>query len=178
MMDDLFLRVDGVRDENEAIDAAINSALQRNKVYETDDDLVRAVFCKEWRRLIEAESLPYRSQTFSQSDQAHCDAIERIASTLTSQFGRELNGGKVRFATSQKAFNLYLKYLWKMKKAAVPPHCPIDSVVLAKAGITGQWTKCDSRQEYMGWVQAIRMKLTMAEWENEVWLRWRLTGLT
>jgi hypothetical protein len=26
----------------------------------------------------------------------------------------------------------------------------------------------------MGWINAIRKRLTLAEWENEAWLRWRI----
>ena len=177
MTADLFLRVDGISTEQEAIDAAVNSALQHNKVYETEDESVRAAFREEWKRLMKNESKPYRSLSFVTTDEQHCDVIERIAAMLTSDFGPHLAGGRVRFGTSQKAFNLYLKYLWKLKAAATPPHCPIDSVVLAKVGIDGLWTKCDSRDHYLQWIAAIRERLTIAEWENEAWLRWRLADL-
>jgi hypothetical protein len=93
---------------------------------------------------------------------------------LSSQFGAYLIGGRLRFGTSQKAFNLYLKYLWAMGEAEMPPHCPIDSVVLNRVGIDACWTKSDSCEEYMDWINEIRKHLTLAKWEDKVWLSWRL----
>jgi hypothetical protein len=56
----------------------------------------------------------------------------------------------------------------------MPPHCPIDSVVLNRVGIDACWTKSDSCEEYMDWINEIRKHLTLAKWEDTVWLRWRL----
>jgi hypothetical protein len=63
-----------------------------------------------------------------------------------------------------------------MGVAAMPPHCPIDRVVLERLGIDACWTKSDSRDEYMEWINEIRKRVQVAEWENEVWLRWRLSN--
>ncbi len=176
-MNDLFLKVDGVREEPEAMTWSINSALQRNKVYtSTGDNGGRAEFRNEWAKLMRKESEPYRQPAFSVSDDQHCAAIGRISDELSRRFGKYLSDGRLRFGTSQKAFNLYLKYLWAMGVAAMPPHCPIDRVVLERLGIDACWTKSDSRDEYMEWINEIRKRVQVAEWENEVWLRWRLSN--
>src|SRR5262249_10484866 len=74
--------------------------------------------------------------------------------------------------------NLYLKYLWCFKRIGMPPHCPIDGVVLTAAGIDGSWTASDSEDEYLSWIAVIRRQaeakgLSLAEWEHRVWLAWR-----
>ena len=174
-MNDLFLKVDGVSSEEQAVTWSINAALQRNKVYKSDKDYERRVtFRAEWASLIREESKAYLTPTKPISDDEHCAAIARISDKLSSEFGAYLVSGRLRFGTSQKAFNLYLKYLWALGEAAMPPHCPIDSVVLARVEIDAYWTKCDSCEEYMLWINKIREHLTLARWENEIWLRWRL----
>jgi hypothetical protein len=177
-MNELFLKIDDVENESDAMTKSISAALQRNKVYKNDEDQDgREKFRAEWARLIREESKPYRKPAQSISDEQHCAAISRISNALSGEFGESLIDGRLRFGTSQKAFNLYLKYLWAMGESAMPPHCPIDSVVLNKIGISAYWTKSDSPEEYMGWITKIREHLTLAEWENEVWLRWRLVNL-
>jgi hypothetical protein len=178
MMNDLFLKIDGVSTEEQAVIWAINAALQRNKVYRNEENYdKREKFRAEWANLIREESKAYVRPLKPISDGLHCAAITRVSESLSAKFGEYLYDGRLRFGTSQKAFNLYLKYLWAMGKIEMPPHCPIDSVVLAKAGINDCWTKNDSSEEYLGWINKIRERLTLAEWENEVWLRWRLTDL-
>ncbi len=176
-MKGLFLKVDEVSTKEEALKSSIDAALGRNKVYKDDEDYeARKKFRARWASLISNESEAYRNPAQPISDDQHCAAILRIADTLSNEFRELLYGGRLRIGTSQKAFNLYLKYLWALNEAAMPPHCPIDSVVLAKAGISGSWTKCDSCEEYMDWINRIRGHLNLAEWENEVWLRWRISN--
>lgn len=174
-MNDIFLKVDGVSKREEALKWSINAALQRNRVYRNDEDYgTREEFRVKWETLLSEESEAYRKPSQPISDEQHCAAIARIANALSTEFGELLSGGRLRFGTSQKAFNLFLKYLWALNQAEIPPHCPIDSVVLARFDIAGSWTRCDSCEEYMGWIREIRKHLNLAEWEQEVWLRWRL----
>jgi hypothetical protein len=172
----VFLYVDRVVNEEQAAHSSIVAAVQRNRVYrETADEGSRTQFRQAWIQMIREEAKLYRDT--SPSDDEHCSAIQRIADNLSSQLRDHLVDGRLRFGTSQKAFNLYLKYLWALDQIPVPPpHCPIDSVVLNSVGITDTWTKCDSREQYMGWITAIRQHLTLAQWETEVWLRWRLNN--
>jgi hypothetical protein len=87
-----------------------------------------------------------------------------------------LKDGELRHGISQKAFNLYLKYLWRLGKIALPPHCPVDAIVLRAGEILGSWTECNSELEYMDWVNRLRTKAqqtgvaSLSEWEYEVWL--------
>jgi hypothetical protein len=47
--------------------------------------------------------------------------------------------------------------------------------VLRKARINGAWTKCETKDEYMGWIRKLRAEaqregLQLTDWENKVWL--------
>lgn len=176
-MNDLFLKVDEVSTREQALESSISTALGRNKVYRDEEHYERREeFRAKWAKLLATEAEAYKKPTQPISDEEHCEAIARIADTLSAEFGEILAGGRLRFGTSQKAFNLFLKYLWFLKEAERPPHCPIDRVVLAKVGIEDCWTKSDDPGEYMGWINEIRKHLNLAEWENEVWLRWRIAN--
>jgi hypothetical protein len=78
----------------------------------------------------------------------------------------------LRFGTSQKAFNLYLKFLWRLGYIPAPPHCPVDGVILRSAGISGSWTQSNSSAEYLRWINALRQHAgpkSLAEWEYGEW---------
>ncbi len=109
-MSDHFLDVTHVNNEWSAMSNAIQSALQHNKTYRTgSDDGMRGAFRAEWSEFIREESQRYTQPV---SDVQHCEAIQRISDRLGARFGQLLNDGHLRFGTSQKALNLYLKFLW------------------------------------------------------------------
>lgn len=177
-MNDPFLAADGVKTETDAMRMSLVGALQRNRTYRHGSpQRTRMEFRDEWARLIRDESRLYSHAAQPVSDGEHCLAIERISNGLLPRFAQFLINGRLRFGTSQKAFNLYLKYIWRLNidTRPPPPHCPVDGIVLAAAGISGSWTKCDSVQEYMSWIDRLRMEAkaksqSLAEWEYQVWL--------
>lgn len=174
-MQSLFLKVDGITSPEAALQWSINAALQRNKVYKQEDHYeTREEFKQDWAKLLAKYAEAYRSPEQPISDDKHCDVIANISNELSAKFGTLLVQGRLRFGTSQKAFNSYLKYLWALGEIPMPPHCPVDSVVLRKVGLSDSWTKSDSREQYMSWISDIRKRLTLAEWKNEVWLRWKI----
>jgi hypothetical protein len=171
MMSEFFKR-DRIRTEDEAIVWSVNSAVQRNRVYRNYDR--RNEFRAEWMRMIRKESQRYHSVVEPMSDSQHCKIIARISDGLSAAFGASLNNGRLRYGTSQKAFNLYLKHLWLLKEITVePPHCPVDRIVLNALGIDQAWTRCDDQKQYMEWIDAIRKKAgpsSVSQWENDTWL--------
>jgi len=174
-MDDPFLVADAVRTDDDAMRESLKSSLQRNKVYrDWANEKRRLAFRTEWAKLLRAESKSYLQPNPCKSDVAHCEAINRIADSLSRTFGEILVEGELRYGTSQKALNLYLKYLWRLGKVTTPPHCPVDGIVLGAASIQGSWTRCNSEREYMQWVNTVRLKanpLSLSEWEYQIWQR-------
>lgn len=171
-MADPFLEVTRVSNESSAMSSAIQAALQHNKTYRSESDYgMRDTFRSEWATFIREESMNYVQPV---SDVRHCEAIQRISDRLQVKFGQLLSNGHLRYGTSQKALNLYLKFSWRLGKVAMPPHCPVDRTVLNAGGIDGVWTKCDSVDQYMGWINGLRARarpLSLSEWEYQIWLR-------
>ncbi|MGO9403340.1 MAG: hypothetical protein ACLPVW_07705 [Terriglobales bacterium] len=179
-MREKFLEVFAGRTEEHAIREAINAAVatrRGGKFYETTDVRKRTALREDWTKLIRAESTRY-VRGDKVTDDEHCESISRIAATLSSEFKECLSNGRLGYGPSQKAFNLYLKGLWCLGRIAMPPHCPVDRIVLGKAKVDGAWTRC-TRDEYMGWIlklrqEAERQGLSLSEWENKVWLEEKL----
>ncbi len=175
MTKDVFLELDDVKTEGDALAKSFQGALQRNPTYrEGVGEGKRKEFRAEWAKLIREESCCYFQPAQPISDIQHCETIRRISENLSHRFEKILKEGRLRFGTSQKALNLYLKYLWRLGKVATPPHCPLDSNVLAQGGVTGAWTKCNGNEQYMEWINELRKRaapLCLAEWEYQAWLQ-------
>ncbi len=128
-MNDPFLEVTGVSSEQAAMTATLQAALQQrqNKVYSRDEvGNERLAFRNELARVLRAESQLYVNPIAPVVDDQHCAAIQRISESLSARYGQILKDGRFRYGTAQKAFNLYLKYLWRlgMLGEAKPPHAP------------------------------------------------------
>ena len=178
-MSDPFLIATGVRGEQGAMTESLKSALQQrqNTVYsrpEFGDERTR--FRNALAQVIRSEAARYR-QPSRVLDAVHCEAIRRISDGLSIRFGHIfLTKRRFRYGTAQKAFNLYLKFLWRLGAlgAGKPPHCPVDGIVLASAGLFGKWTHSDDQQEYERWIDGIRkvaLPLDLPEWEYGIWQR-------
>jgi hypothetical protein len=153
---------------------AIAAALSRNTVYESScSDERKRAFRRALAKQLQDEALLYARPV---SDTEHYRAIRRISDVVSDTCPKTLVGARFRYGTAQKAFNLYLKFLWRSGAISEPPHCPVDSVMLREAGIDGAWTRCDSEAQYSEWINALRKQagqLTLGEWEHRVWLKSR-----
>lgn len=77
------------------------------------------------------------------------------------------------FGIAQKLLNLYLKYLWCIGDIHTPPHCPIDSRILAEVSKIQKvpkissipWSKMD-RKTYESIINLIPNNIS--EWELDV----------
>jgi hypothetical protein len=177
-MNDQFLVVTHVNNEKAAMTETLKAALQQrqNKVYARDEiGNERLTLRLELARMLRAESKRYIKPIQPISDDEHCAAIGRISDGLSSKFARNLKDQRFRYGTAQKAFNLYLKFLWRLGLLGdgQPPHCPVDGLVLGAAGLAGSWTWSDDEQEYRRWITQIRRRAgarSLSDWEFETWL--------
>ena len=170
-MPDVFLIKVSVTNPAEAMRNALRAALQHNNTYASDVSVTsRDAFRYDWAKRIRGAARKYGCPM---SDAEHCRVIAQIAQSLSSDYGTILAGERLRFGTSQKAFNLYLKFLWRLGRIPAPPHCPVDGVILRLARIAGSWTQSDSEAEYMRWIATLREHAGrgLAEWEYEQWNR-------
>ncbi len=169
-----FLQLTRVTSPREASNNAITAALQRNLTYRDHvADIDRAAFRTAFTECLNRYGQQYRNPI---SENQHLDIIEQISYELSTQFAHILVNGRLRIGTSQKALNLYLKFLWCLDATRPTPlHCPVDGIVLQAAGIWGSWTQLDSIKTYAEWITRIHATAhtsgfpNIAEWELAQW---------
>jgi len=156
--------------KKEFVVMSINAAFQRNQnVYkEQISELMKVRFRDFLENFLVALPL--------------CELTEEILYKIiddltvkTREYKDILKLGQLNYGTAQKLVNLYLKYLWCLDMAPEPPHCPIDRIILGKAGIYDiSWTKINSMEEYISTINKIKKvskDLSVAQWELENYSR-------
>lgn len=179
-----FLAIGNVTSINQAARHSLQAALQTRRgkaVYAVGiPEDKRAPFRTSFAALLHFHSEQCRQNS---DENTHISAIESIAAEVSRQSGNILCDGCLRIGIAQKAFNLYLKYAWCLDPAwPVPPHCPIDGIILGSIGVPGAWTSMNCLATYMQWIAAIRTHAkgagysSLAEWELETWAKARQIG--
>src|SRR6266481_663365 len=163
--------------ENEFMVSSINAAFQRAVIYSR---LIKVEECdreelrKELSAQIKAKAHAYSDKV---DEDKHIDYIVEIAKTISDKFKSIIHDGEFRIGIAEKAFNLYLKYLWCMGRIPTPPHCPFDGIIIAKLKINDpnvetRWTELKLINDYEKLVVAARNQANdkmLAEWELQVW---------
>ena len=111
----------------------------------------------------------------------HIENIEALTPTLSADWLKPiLKEVRFRVGVAQKAFNLYLKFLWCLEWILEPPHCPVDNVVLSAIGNKTRWTKMNGIDSYKDIIAQIREHIqnsgtgeSLAQWELELWNEYR-----
>lgn len=154
---------------------ATGAAFQRAGIYtktassETKDALKADLE----ERLCDMEK-QYRDKITSQE---HFQNIQRLAEFMSSRHARILREECFRVGVAQKALNIYLKLIWCYGWIPEPPHCPLDSIVLAEIGDTKtKWTKMHGIGAYRIAIEAVEDHVrqhapgkSLSRWELEIW---------
>jgi len=160
--------------ENELWYLSISGAFQRNPVYAKNIDDKSGKKKEAFKVKLRANVIEIikRYEAFV-SDEDHVGNILEIIAFNKDEI---LTNGKLTFGTAQKLLNLYLKYIWCTDRLAhIPPHCPVDSVILKKSKKykSRRWTQLDCKDDYMLCITDLREQasynnLHLAEWELAV----------
>ena len=170
--------------EKETFALTVMGTMGHNRTYrENVGPDERLAFRKSLRECLNSTLEEYRTEQVDED--RHVANIEGLASELSERYEEILVDGKFRFGAAQKALNLYLKYGWARGMILEPPHCPIDSIVIANIEKCPKrarcricrnttWTKIRTKYEYLHFVEKARnaanaSKQSMARWELEVW---------
>ena len=106
------------------------------------------------------------------SEDIHVKNINSLADIISAECNVLLLNGGFRIGIAQKVLNLYLKYLWCLEQIPPPPHCPFDSLIIAKLPQSSRvsWTQLDDIPRYLAFVVAAKRPAgtkLLAEWEHE-----------
>ena len=145
------------------------ATVQRSHLYAPSlSEKDREPFQLSLRAALESSAKKYADDV---SEDQHVQNISALASLLSSKHATLLADGRMKFGHAQKALNLYLKYLWCLGKLPIPPHCPIDSIILKKIPKFTQerWTQLDSPERYKCIIASARIKANEKELPLAVW---------
>jgi hypothetical protein len=165
------------------LSVAIGDALKHNLTYApTKTKREREENGKTLRRELSLAMIDFAQKyKVIVTDADHRKNLAALEKWVTEKCGSVLVGGKVRKeghlrrGTAQKAFNLYLKFLWCVGRIPTPPHSTVDKTILVKLPKEFQninWTQIDSEEEYdiiIEAVQKIAGREPLAEWELREW---------
>lgn len=152
----------------------IYAAFQRAKVYSdkaTEKDKKKVK--QHLFTLINAKIPSYKKKV---GDKKHIDNINSISSSINSKWATSLHKKKIPIGVVQKAFNLYLKLMWSLDKIEIPPHCPVDKVIIdmLKKEHRTSWTKIRDIKKYESIISQLKLLakkegISLAEWELSVY---------
>jgi hypothetical protein len=144
--------------------------VQRHKVYaDNADDDAKDSFREGLSSFVETVVLGKYTKMVAEED--HLENILSLKNYSEYSYPTVLYNNEYKIGTAQKLLNLTLKYYWCLDWISVPPHCPIDSIVLKRADIKGEnWTEIVSIEKYQKIINQIREyagKTDIATWELE-----------
>lgn len=106
------------------------------------------------------------------NDEQHFKNIAELV-----QFANQIGNGVLgeagyKYGVAQKLLNLMLKYLWCADMVSMPPHCPVDRIVIDKTKYRGKvnWTEILEESKYREIIEAIEAlakveRMSVPEWE-------------
>lgn len=158
----------------EIFSMTLGATAQRARLYLPDvPEAKRRKFHEALRARLERLATQYLAAV---SEEAHVANIAALADELSAEFGVLFSEGRFRVGLAQKALNLYLKYLWCLGWCEMPPHCPVDAIVLAQVDPhqDARWTQIDSLDVYRAVIEAAKQAargLPLSVWELNLYNR-------
>src|SRR6266481_4559253 len=128
--------------EGEFLSSSISGALQHSPTYTNASNKDR----EKLQRVLRAKLLELAakySTDVAVTTEEHLKNTQELAAHAKQHCEKFLQGGKLRLGVAAKALNLYLKYLWCVRRLKVPPpHCPFDhTVIYDLLGFHDKWTE-------------------------------------
>jgi hypothetical protein len=178
-------RTNPARTRQRAMQAAIAAASQHNVLYlkELAGESKKEVR-SHWENLLNEMCTRYTSRVSASDYEKDIESLKRDMNDLFADrfylvpHPRYRYDPGFRVSHAQKSLSIALKHLWCLGKIKPPPpQCPVDRIVLCKAGLRypeTRWAYVNSIQEHRSKIAALSVKadeagLALAEWELGLW---------
>jgi hypothetical protein len=148
----------------EILGLVLRGGFSRVRVYGNHDEKQKGAFRQGVRKLLREAAKPYLIAKVS--SEMHTDNIEAFQAKVAA-----LLGAPFTFGIAQKLLNLYIKYIWCLGDLAhEPPHCPVDSIVLAAIKVPSPRWPLLNREMYEKRIAEITSLAPhgIAEWELDM----------
>lgn len=148
------------------------TGVYKKETHENDRTAFR-VFLRNKINLLVQETYTHASQT---SDK-HCATIATLKDEVDRKFGHLFKENNIPIGIIQKILNLHLKYLWCLDWIPIPPHFPVDAIMLAqlpRAYRELRWSRLNDMKSYRDIIEQARQlagATPLAEWELRTFSR-------
>jgi hypothetical protein len=177
-------RTNPPRTRQRALAAGIAAASQHNVLYRAGVEASAKREVRDgWLARLDELALRY-ARPRSATDYEH--DVEWLWRDMNSQFAAAFYRQRhprygydpgFRISHAQKSLSIVLKHLWCLGEVAMPPQCPVDSVVLRRVGLrypNTRWAYVNSIEDHRSKIQSLEEKaheaeLPLAEWELGEW---------
>lgn len=162
------------RSELVALQSGIVASVRRNPLYASGvHRRLRITVLNRWRELLRGSI----DDPATWTDEGYERSLVQLRAIMNAEFGslfeRATAPTGFRISHAQKSLSVYMKHLWCIGLADMPPACPVDRVVLSRAGIhsfPGGWTGVDCADVHHGLLVHLRNEanshdMQLAEWE-------------
>lgn len=158
--------------EDELWMLAWNASVQRASIYnKTYNENDRSEFRVSIIKYIKKEIIQNYLKK-SNTEKQHYLNLQNIIDFANIKGNKVLGKNGYKAGSAQKLLNLVLKYYWCNHKAYKPPHCPIDSIVLSKLGLSSiSWTKIITVDQYKDTIEEMKKKINemFGDYDLSVW---------
>lgn len=161
--------------ENEFWILSWNASVQRALKYSaTASEADKKTFRDKVIGYCQTHLIPQYHSNISDCD--HIENIEKLQAFANTEAGNQLLLRPYNIGIAQKLLNLQLKYLWCAGYMDMPPHCPVDRIILSRTRLKGKmnWTQMESIADYRNAISSIMDKagpVPIAQWELEAFSR-------
>lgn len=137
---------------------AWSASVQRSNLYEEKEGHTQEknLFRERLTEFLSLTVIPlYKNQISEEEHYKNIDALidyaEEIKGTLLAADG-------YKYGVAQKLLNLALKYYWCLGLIAVPPHCPIDRIVISETKFKSliKWTQITKKSAYEEIIEEVK----------------------
>ncbi len=152
-----------------------NASVQRALRYQKNKtEAERSAFRDHIIKHCDEAIIPHYKTT--QSEAEHIKNIVGLVDFASSFPDKNILAQQYNIGISQKLLNLQLKYLWCLGLIKMPPHCPVDRIILNSTKLKNKmnWTQINSIYEYEKAIEAIKEvagNKPIALWELETYNR-------
>jgi hypothetical protein len=165
---------------NEAARRALAAATQHNSLYAKNASVQQKTRLRsDWKDFLLSLEASYRQP---KSGEFLIKDILRLRRRMNAHHGtafrttphpRFNTDPGFRLSHAQKSITVFLKHLWCLGRIAEPPHCPVDGIILGKAGLKypkTKWGYVNDPATHCGQIEFLRKAAdksaqNLAEWE-------------
>ena len=162
--EDFLNKYNKPRTIEKALNESINAAIKRNPFYNNVSHEEKKHIKDVWKEWLKTSAKKFAEEKWD--EKKYEEEIENLKLYMKEKFGLLIN---FRISHAQKSIGVFFKHLWCLEKIPTPPQCPVDRVILTKAGANyneRSWGKVDTIDQHRKKYSFIKKAANKAGFEH------------